>query len=133
VGFTALQAARLTDASRAQLDAWARAGLTARGPEYEFDDLVAVRVVVALIDAGLSLSKVRPALRHVHSAAGPVRLATDGNTVWSCRTDEEVIAALARSPLAIVVDVSQFVAATATAISAFDAERQGFVESLGVG
>jgi len=133
VGFTALQAARLTDASRAQLDAWARAGLTAQGPEYGFEDLVAVRVVVALLDAGLSLSKIRPALRHVHAAGGTVRLVTDGEAVWSCVTDGELLAALARRPLAIVVDVSQFVGATALAISAFDAEREGFVESLRVG
>jgi DNA-binding transcriptional MerR regulator len=133
VGFTALQAARLTDASRVQLETWSRAGLTAPGPEYEFDDLVAVRVIVALLDAGLPLTLIRPALVHVRASDGALRLVTDGDFVRPCRTDTEVLAALARCPLALVVDIGHFVAATEAAVTAFDAEREGFVESLRVG
>jgi DNA-binding transcriptional MerR regulator len=135
VGFTAPQAARLTGASRAQLDAWSRAGLVPAGPDYGFPDLVAVRLVVALLGAGLSPARIRPALRHV--AAGErraaARLVTDGDDVWPCDSDADVLAALRRCPLAFVVDVEPFVVATEAAVAAFDAERQGFVESLRVG
>jgi DNA-binding transcriptional MerR regulator len=125
VRVTALQAVRLTGATRAQLDAWVRAGLVSPGPDYEFGDLVAVRLVAALLDAGLSPTRIRIAMRHIaqtDEAVDEARLVTDGDTVRQCQTDAEVLDALGRSA-----------AETRAAIAAFDAERQGFVETLRAG
>jgi DNA-binding transcriptional MerR regulator len=134
--FTAPQAVRLTGATRAQLDAWVRAGLVAPGPEYEFGDLVALRLVAALLDAGLSPTRIRAAVRHIaqtNEALDQARLVTDGDTVRECQTDSEILDALGRSALAVVVTVGPFAAATRAAIAAFDAERRGFVEALRAG
>ena len=63
LGYTAIQAARLSGCSTAQLDAWRRIGLVVpddadpAGP-YSFRDLVALRMVGSLLDAGLPMPRI---------------------------------------------------------------------------
>src|SRR5439155_1064816 len=68
VGYTAAQAAKLAGCSVSQLRYWSRSQLVtpaAEGGGYSFCDLVALRVVRSLLDAGLSSTRVRAALRWV--------------------------------------------------------------------
>jgi hypothetical protein len=96
------------------------------GPRYGFRDLIAVRVVVALLDAGLSLARVRRALHHLVAAGedlAGLRLLTDGDRVWACRSDGEILDTLRGGQLVLFVDVDHFLA--------FDAERREFLATVG--
>ena len=60
MGFSAPQAARLSGCSPSQLEYWQRCGLIVAHPDasdgpYSFRDLVALRMVRSLLDAGLPL------------------------------------------------------------------------------
>ena len=66
MGYSALQAARLTGSTEAQLRYWQRIGLVAPDDgDYSFRDLVALRVVASLLEAGLALGRVREAVRYL--------------------------------------------------------------------
>src|SRR5580700_11186836 len=61
MGFSAPQAARLAGCSPSQVDYWDRCGLIVARPAdpdgaYSFRDLVALRMVRSLLDAGLPLA-----------------------------------------------------------------------------
>jgi DNA-binding transcriptional MerR regulator len=101
-GVTACQAAGI---SYRQLDYWARTTLVSpsvRNAEgsgtqrlYSFRDLVVLKVVKRLLDAGVSLQNIRRAIealrsRGVDDLAG-ITLISDGTTVYECRSPEEVV------------------------------------------
>ena len=136
MGFTAAQAARLSGCTLSQLSSWERSGLVAPPPgpaHYRLQDLVALRVVASLLDAGLSLDLIRGAIGElVQSAEGsaPRSLVTDGGTVWQCRDDSEVLNALRHGPVACVIAVDRIGQDVDAAVRAFDAERRSFVEGL---
>src|SRR5215470_12060497 len=97
VGYTAAQTARLAGCTGSQLRYWARSGLVRPSGEdrsYTFRDLVALRVVTSLLDAGLPLNRVRAALLYLDDAGDDLanlRLVTDGSTVWACRDDGQIL------------------------------------------
>ncbi|MGZ8735028.1 MAG: helix-turn-helix domain-containing protein [Acidimicrobiia bacterium] len=136
---TAPQAARVTNCSRSQLDAWARAGLVLPaprpdGPRYAFRDLIAVRVVAALLEAGLSLARVRRAVQYLVESGEEIaglRLLTDGDHVWACRSDGEILDVLRNGQLVLFVDVDHFVGDVRARVLAFDAERREFLAAVG--
>jgi len=137
VGFTAAQAARLTGCTLPQLSSWERSGLVTPPPgpshRYRFQDLVALRVVASLLEAGLGLTRIRTAVGSLVTAANddsPRSLVTDGETVWPCRADGEVLDALRNGPVALVVAVDRIEVDVDAAVRAFDAERQEFVQGL---
>lgn len=136
---TAPQAARVTNCSRSQLDAWSRAGLICPtpgpdGPRYGFRDLLAVRVVAALLDAGLSLVRVRRAVEHLVESGEEIvglRLLTDGERVWACHSDGEILDVLRRGQLVLFVDVDHFAGDVEDRVLAFDADRREFLATVG--
>jgi DNA-binding transcriptional MerR regulator len=137
VGFTVAQAARLTGNTAAQLRSWKRLGLVVPGasePErYSFRDLVALRVVASLLEAGLSLARIRRALRYLVESGEDIAalsLVTDGETVWACRDNGQVLDALRHGQLAFFVAVDRVVADVEAQVGEFDAERQAFVDAL---
>jgi DNA-binding transcriptional MerR regulator len=134
VGYSALQAARLTGCSEAQLTYWERTGLVApEDGEYEFRDLVALRVVGSLLEAGLALGRVRKAVRYLLASGEDIaglRLVTDGDRVWACRDDGQILDALRRGQMALFVAVDAFADAVGAEVRSFDAERREFVEGL---
>ncbi len=88
-----------------QLDYWARTGLVApgiRGAEgsgtqrlYSFRDILMLKVIKRLIDAGISLQQIRVAVDHlrergVHDLT-QVTLMSDGVSVYECTSDNEVV------------------------------------------
>jgi DNA-binding transcriptional MerR regulator len=88
-----------------QLDYWARTGLvspTVRGASgsgsqrlYSFKDILVLKVVKRLLDAGVSLQNVRVAVEHLRkrgvSDLARVTLFSDGISVYECTSAEEVV------------------------------------------
>ena len=136
VAYTAAQAARLSGCTVSQLRYWSRSGLlppTETGSKYSFRDLVALRVVHSLLDAGLSSVRVRAAVRWVRESGdelSDLRLVTDGRNVWACRDDGQILDALRAGQLALFVAVDSLAAEVEAEVRAFDAERAAFVEQL---
>jgi DNA-binding transcriptional MerR regulator len=137
VGFTVAQTARLTGTTPAQLRSWERLRLVVPGAEgaerYSFRDLVALRIVTSLLDAGLSLARIRGALQYLVESGDDVAglsLVTDGESVWACRDDGQVLDALRHGQLAFFVAVGPVAAEVEADVRAFDAERQAFVDDL---
>ena len=134
--YTAAQAARLAGCTGSQLRYWERTNLvvpTGEERSYTFRDLVALRVVTSLLEAGLPLARVRTALAFLAEAGDDiagVRLVTDGSTVWACRDDGQILDALRAGQLALFVSVDHFVESVEADVRAFNAERNAFVADL---
>lgn len=138
MGFTAEQAARLVGCTTTQLESWASAGLVVSraddddGP-YAFRDLIALKMVRSLLDAGLSLARVRRALAEVARGGDELaglRLVTDGDRVWACRDDGQILDALRHGQLALFVSVDRLAADVEADVREFTRERQSFVDDL---
>jgi DNA-binding transcriptional MerR regulator len=134
VPYSRLQAARLSGCSSAQLAYWERTGLVAPSDGgYGFRDLVALRVVASLLEAGLSLARVRQAVRYLVESGDDIaglRLVTDGDRVWACRDDGQILDALRRGQMALFVSVDAYAEEVDAEVRSFDAERQQFVDRL---
>jgi len=132
--YTALQAARLTGCSESQLSYWERIGLVASDEGwYCFRDLVALRVVASLLEAGLALGRVRQAVRYLVASGEDIaglRLVTDGDRVWACRDDGQILDALRRGQMALFVAVDAYAQEVDAEVRTFDAERRQFVDRL---
>ncbi len=118
-GFRVPDVCRIVGISYRQLDYWARTELVtpsirdARGSGtqrlYSFQDLVALRVIKRLLDAGVSLQRVRTAvdyLREMDLPASGVTLFSDGKGVYEAHSPEAVVDLLKKGQgvFAIVVD-----------------------------
>ncbi|HEY5173614.1 MAG TPA: helix-turn-helix domain-containing protein [Acidimicrobiia bacterium] len=136
MGFTAAQAARISNCTVAQLRHWSRSGLVEPGDAdgaYGFRDLVALRVVRSLLDAGLPSIRVRGALGAVRDTGhdlSNLRIITDGRHVWACHDDGQILDALRAGQLALFVAVDQVAADVDADVRAFSLERAAFVERL---
>ncbi len=101
-GPTACNAAGIT---YRQLDYWARTGLvepsvrgaTGSGTQrlYSFRDILLLKVIKRLLDAGISLQQIRTAVQHLRKRGTDdltrVTLMSDGATVYECTSNDEVI------------------------------------------
>jgi len=90
-------------------------------------------VVASLLESGLSLARIQRALRYLVESGEDVaglRLVTDGDAVWACRDDGQILDALRQGQLALFVAVDQMAADVETEVRAFDAERRAFVDGL---
>jgi DNA-binding transcriptional MerR regulator len=96
---------RLVGISYRQLDYWARTGLVTPSIQaddsgsqrlYSFTDLVELRIIKRLLDAHVSLQRIREAIRYLRrQAAGKpltdITLMSDGERIYACHSGEEVI------------------------------------------
>ena len=137
MSYTVAQAARLAGCTASQLRHWSRSGLVIAsldGGRYGFRDLVSLRVVRSLLDAGLPSARVRAAVLSLRELGdgdlAGLRLITDGRTVWSCRDDGQVLDALRHGQLALFVAVDRLAADVDTEIRAFQADKAAFVDGL---
>ncbi len=104
-GYRGPTACQIVGITYRQLDYWARTGLvvpSVRGASgsgsqrlYSFKDVLVLKVVKRLLDAGVSLQNIRLAVDHLR-ARGVRELATitmlsDGTTVYECTSPEEVV------------------------------------------
>jgi DNA-binding transcriptional MerR regulator len=135
-GFPPAQAARLGGCTRSQLGHWRRSKIVVPSEadgRYAFRDLVSLRVVVSLLDAGLPMVRVRAALE-VLCASGDelagLRIVTDGTSVFACYDDGQILDALRSGQLALFVAVDRFAAALNADVAAFTAEREAFLTQL---
>jgi len=104
-GYRGPVACAVTGITYRQLDYWARTGLlepsvrAARGSGsqrlYSFKDLLVLRVVKKLLDAGVSLQQVRTAVRTLQDRGvddlATITLMSDGASVYECTSADEVI------------------------------------------
>ncbi|MCI1641149.1 MAG: MerR family transcriptional regulator [Actinomyces sp.] len=104
-GYRGPVACAVTGITYRQLDYWARTGLlepsvrAARGSGsqrlYSFKDLLVLRVVKKLLDAGVSLQQVRTAVRQLQDRGvddlASITLMSDGASVYECTSTDEVI------------------------------------------
>ncbi|MDP9445138.1 MAG: MerR family transcriptional regulator [Actinomycetota bacterium] len=88
-----------------QLDYWARTGLvepsvraaTGSGTQrlYSFRDVLLLKVIKRLLEAGVSLQQIRTAVQHLRQRGTDdltrVTLMSDGATVYECTSSDEVI------------------------------------------
>lgn len=93
-----------------QLDYWARTGLVTPSIKeaggsgtqrlYSFEDLVQLRVIKRLIDAGVSLQSVRKAIgylkENLNRAPQGVTLMSDGKSIYALESPDEVVDLLQR-------------------------------------
>ena len=101
-GPTACSAAGIT---YRQLDYWARTGLvapsvrtaTGSGTQrlYSFRDILILKIIKRLLDAGISLQQIRSAVQHLRERGTDdltrVTLMSDGASVYECTSNDEVI------------------------------------------
>lgn len=101
-GPTACSAAGIT---YRQLDYWARTKLveptvrsaTGSGTQrlYSFKDILLLKIIKRLLDAGVSLQQIRIAIDHLRSRGTDdltqVTLMSDGASVYECRSADEVV------------------------------------------
>ena len=104
VGYRGTTALRVAGITYRQLDYWARTSLvvpsvrdaSGSGTQrlYSFRDLVVLKVVNRLLDAGVSLPNIRKVvetLRQRGDDLAAVTLISDGTTVYECRSAEEIV------------------------------------------
>src|SRR5438093_7019985 len=104
-GWRGPQTCKIVGITYRQLDYWTRTGLVvpsvaaARGSGtqrlYSFNDLLQLKVIKSLTDAGASLQKVRQAIDyvrdHLEDDWSKVTIVTDGGGVYACTSDAEVV------------------------------------------
>jgi DNA-binding transcriptional MerR regulator len=105
VGYRGVTACAAAGITYRQLDYWARTGLvvpsvrdaSGSGTQrlYSFRDMVVLKVVKRLLDAGVSLQNIRKAIETVRqwgeADLATMTLISDGTTVYECRSAEEVV------------------------------------------
>jgi len=135
VSYTTAQAARLAGCTVSQVRHWARAGLVVSSDDggYTFRDLVALRVVRSLLEEGLPMPRIKRAVAELVRSGDDIsglRLVTDGDSVWACHDDGQILDALSHGQLALFVAVDRFADAVEAEVRDFDADRRAFVEEL---
>src|SRR5438105_1413029 len=109
-GYRGPQACKIVGISYRQLDYWARTGLVRPGLRdakgsgtqrlYTFRDLVHLRVIRNLLDAGVSLPKIRKAISYIanelRTPLEKVTLLSDGNTIFAATSEREIVDVLGR-------------------------------------
>ena len=147
-GFTVLQACRFTGCATHQLRYWDQIGLVKPGVQatggrpgvrrlYAFRDLVALKVVKALLDGGMSLQKVRRAYEYLRKKAGleqhlaDVKLITDGQSIFRVAKDDgEVLDALRQGQMAFFLAIDEITRNLDQGVAEFLRDREEFVQTL---
>ncbi len=109
VGYRVPTACTAAGITYRQLDYWARTNLVVPSVRdavgsgthrlYSFRDILVLKLVKRLLDAGVSLSNVRAAIDHLRSRGvddlAELTLISDGATVYECTSADEVVDLLA--------------------------------------
>ena len=147
-GFGSAVVLKLTGVTYRQLDYWARTGLVGSSIRqaaghgsrrvYSFEDLVALRVVARLLDAGLSLQAVRRAVeylkRHTDRPLSTLALAAKGNRVFVLAGHPaKIIEATAQGQVVIAIDVEPIVKDLRSDVTDLSAAREIDVRARGRG
>ena len=127
-GFSAPQACKLVGISYRQIDSWARSGLlrpslaeakgTGRPRRYSYRDLVQLKVIRRLLDAGIALGKIRRVVAFLGSQLGEDLVSAslvvngqesllvhhDGELIDVLRGGQAVFSVVALGPLSAELD-----------------------------
>ena len=104
IGYRGATACTAAGISYRQLDYWARTGLvepTVRGASgsgsqrlYGFRDILVLKIVKRLLDAGVSLQNIRSAVNHLRERGiedlARITLMSDGSSIYECTSSEEI-------------------------------------------
>ena len=103
-GYRGPQTCKIVGITYRQLDYWTRTGLVTPSLQpaagsgtqrlYSFNDLLQLKVIKSLTEAGASLQKVRQAIEYARDNLGDdwskVTIVTDGAGVYACTSEAEV-------------------------------------------
>lgn len=137
VGFRGPTACQVVGITYRQLDYWARTGLVVpsiRGAAgsgsqrlYSFKDILVLKIVKRLLDAGISLQNIRIAVDHLRSRGvgdlAGITLFSDGTSVYECTSPEEVVDLLQGGQGVFGIAVGGAMRELTGAIADFPAER----------
>lgn len=147
-GFGVLQACRFCNCTTHQLRYWDQIGLvrptiqsTGGRPGvrrlYSFRDLVALKVVKALLEGGMSLQRVRRAYKYLREKAkldqhlSEVKLITDGQSIFQVAKDDgEILDALRQGQMAFFLAIDEITRNLDRGVAEFLRDREEFVETL---
>jgi DNA-binding transcriptional MerR regulator len=137
-GYRGPTVCKLVGISYRQLDYWARTGLvtpSVRAADgsgsqrlYGFTDLVELRIIKRLLDAGVSLQRIREAIRYLRrEAAGnpltDITLMSDGERIYACHSGEEVIDVLSHGQAVFGIAVGRVWADTEGDVATLPADN----------
>ncbi|KZM73137.1 MerR family transcriptional regulator [Nocardia terpenica] len=137
MGYRVPSACQVAGITYRQLDYWARTGLvvpsirsaSGSGSQrlYSFKDILVLKIVKRLLDAGISLQNIRIAVDHLRSRGvedlAGITLFSDGTTVYECTSPEEVVDLLQGGQGVFGIAVSGAMRELTGAIANFPAER----------
>ena len=138
-GFRGPTVCRTVGISYRQLDYWARTELVTPSVRdadgsgsqrmYSFNDVVQLRVIKKLLDAGVSLPKIRRAVDYLRDELKMpievVTLVTDGKTIHACLSANEVVDLLAGGQGVFAIAVGKVYEELQGRVRAFPAAEQG--------
>ncbi len=133
-GPTACSAAGIT---YRQLDYWARTGLvepsvreaSGSGTQrlYSFRDILVLKIVKKLLDAGISLQNIRTAISTLRDRGvgdlAQITLMSDGTTVYECTSTDEVVDLLQGGQAVFAIAVGRHVRDVEGTLAALPGER----------
>lgn len=147
-GFSVKHACRFTGCTSHQIRYWDQSGLVKPSVQstggrpgvrrlYSFRDLVALKVVKAMLDGGMSLQRVRRAWDYLRKKAGldehlsEVKLITDGKSIYRvAHDDEEILDALRQGQMSFFVAIDEITRSLDQGVADFLRDREEFVETL---
>jgi DNA-binding transcriptional MerR regulator len=109
IGYRGATACSAAGISYRQLDYWARTGLVEQSIRpaggsgstrlYGFRDILVLKIVKRLLDAGVSLQNIRTAVNHLRERGVTelerITLMSDGASIYECASADEIIDLLA--------------------------------------
>ena len=139
VGYRGPTACAVAGITYRQLDYWARTNFvvptirdaSGSGTQrlYSFRDIALLKVVKRLLDSGVSLQKVRAAVDRLRESGvtdlSNVTLMSDGETVYECTSDEEVIDLVRGGQGVFGIAVDKVVHEVEGSLAALPGERLG--------
>lgn len=147
VGYRGATACAAAGISYRQLDYWARTGLveptvrTASGSGssrlYGFRDILVLKIVKRLLDAGVSLQNIRTAVEHLRSRGvtelESITLMSDGASIYECGSADEIVDLLQGGQGVFGIAVGKVWHEVEGSLSTLQGEVQGEISSEGFG
>lgn len=137
VGYRGPVAMRAAGITYRQLDYWARTGLvepsvreaSGSGTQrlYSFRDILVLKIVKKLLDAGISLHNIRTAIASLRDRGvadlAEITLMSDGATVYECTSTDEVIDLLQGGQAVFAIAVGRHVRDVEGTLASLPGER----------
>lgn len=137
VGYRGPTVCQIAQITYRQLDYWTRTDLVAASVTaaagsgsqrlYSFRDILLIKIIRSLLDAGISLQNVRKALTHLADRGvadlSGLTLMSDGTTVYECSSADEIVDLLAGGQGVFGVAVPGLVTELSGTITAFPSQR----------